>query len=71
MNTFLVKLEANGGHQWSKRFGDAGYYAETSVAVSASNDVVIAGYFAGAVNFGADPFVSEGGNDVFVAKFSE
>jgi hypothetical protein len=71
MNTFLVKLDANGGHQWSKRFGDVGYVAEASVAVSASNDVVIAGYFAGAVNFGLDPFVSEGGNDVFVAKFSE
>jgi hypothetical protein len=70
-NSFLAKIDAEGNPLWSKRFGDAGYQAEASLSVSSSGDVLLAGYFFGAVNFGADPLKSAGGSDVFVAKFSE
>jgi hypothetical protein len=66
---FLVKLDPAGGHLWNQRggghFGDIGY----GVAVDSANNVLVAGYFSGTADFGTGPLVSEGGSDVFVAKY--
>jgi hypothetical protein len=70
-NSFLAKIDGGGNPLWSKRFGDAGYQAETSLSVSGGGDILLGGYFFGAVNFGASPLTSAGGSDVFVAQFSE
>jgi hypothetical protein len=39
------------------------------VAVDSANNVLVAGYFSGTADFGTGPLVSEGGSDVFVAKY--
>lgn len=56
---FVAKLDADGNHVWSKRFGvPAGQYGSvtgqdaTSVAVSGSGDVLVTGECAGPIDFG-------------------
>jgi len=64
---FLAKLDANGVHRWSVRFGDAERQVARALAVS-GDEVFLAGTFAGGLDFGAGPLVSAGGQDLFVAK---
>ena len=56
-------------HLWSERFGDASSQIALAVAVDVSDNVIVAGYFEGAVDFGGGALTSAGGYDVFVAKF--
>ncbi|KYF51463.1 PE-PGRS family protein, partial [Sorangium cellulosum] len=68
---FVVKLDASGGHLWSKRFGDGAEQYPFAVATDSSGNIVVAGEFAGTLNFGDDPstaLVSAGGRDLFVAS---
>ncbi|MEP7122182.1 MAG: SBBP repeat-containing protein [Byssovorax sp.] len=66
---FLAKFDGKGGHQWSKRFGDADYQSGASIAVDSAGNVLLTGVIAGTVEFGGGPVVSAGERDVFVAKF--
>jgi hypothetical protein len=69
-DAFLAKLSgASGGHVWSKRFGSTSGDVATGVSVDGGANVVITGYFAGAVDFGGAS-LSSLGNDVFAAKYS-
>jgi len=70
-DVFLAKLDPQGSHVWSSRFGDASPdQFGTSVAVDSGGAVVLAGYFWGAVDFGGGQLVSAGKADGFVAKFA-
>jgi hypothetical protein len=67
---FLVKFDANGLHQWSKSFGDTSADYGISLAVNASGDVVVTGYFTGTVNFGgSDLTTPSAAQDIFLAKY--
>lgn len=66
---FVAKFGPDGSHLWSKRFGNPSDQHGNDIAVDASQNVFVVGYFAGAVDFGGGTLVSEGGNDIFVAKF--
>jgi hypothetical protein len=68
-DVFLAKLTPEGAHIWSKGFGDADYQEAQAVATDASGDALVAGYFAGAIDFGGGTLTSAGGEDAFVAKF--
>lgn len=70
-DVFLASFDAAGNHLWSQRFGDAGAQASGGVAVDSVGNVVITGSAAGKVNFGGGLLTSAGGNDVFVAKFTQ
>ena len=67
---FVAKFGSDGAHLWSKRFGDGDYpqYAQ-SVAIDASGNVIVAGYFSGTIDFGGGALTSAGYSDIFVAKF--
>jgi FlgD Ig-like domain len=66
----VAKYDANGNHLWSKRFGDENDQVGEGVAVDASGNIVIAGWFTGTVDFGGGPLTSAGYDiDIFVAKF--
>ncbi|WP_437692116.1 PE-PGRS family protein [Sorangium sp. So ce176] len=70
-DVFVVKLDAAGGHLWSRRFGDGAEQYPFAVATDSSGNIVVAGEFQGTLNFGDDPsaaLVSAGGRDLFVAK---
>jgi hypothetical protein len=65
----VAKYDAGGTPQWSQRFGSTGDDRGYSVAMDASGDVLVTGYFSGTVNFGGGSLVSAGSSDIFVAKY--
>jgi hypothetical protein len=70
-DVFLAKLSGvNGGHLWSKRFGNL-YSGEMGlgVAVDGGNNVAITGFFGEDINFGGGPIYAQL-YDIFVAKFN-
>lgn len=67
-DAFAVKLDASGAHVWSKRFGDPFDQQVYSLAVGPAGEVVLAGSFAGSINFGALDVQSAGLSDAFVVK---
>lgn len=72
IDVFVARFYASGQHRWSKLFGngppDQMAYA---VAVDGAGNSVVAGTFAGNLDFGAGPVLSSaGGTDIFVAKFN-
>jgi uncharacterized protein (AIM24 family) len=68
---FVAKFSGAGGHLWSKRFGGTSDFdSGNGVAVDATGNVLITGYFCGAVDFGGGARSSAGAWDLFVAKYS-
>jgi hypothetical protein len=70
-DVFLLKLDAQGRHLWSKRFGDAGNQFGKAVAVDAQGNVFLFGDFSGSIHFGGmtDALLSGGASDLFAANF--
>jgi hypothetical protein len=67
---WLAALDgSNGGHIWSKRFGDASPQVGWGLD-AAPNGVVITGLAQGSVDFGGGSLTSAGSYDLFLAKFS-
>lgn len=70
---FLAKFDATGTHLWSQRFGATGAIEASeanSVATDDSGNVFITGDFTDTVDFGGGNLVSDGSNDIFLAKYS-
>lgn len=70
---FLAKLDPNGGHVWSKRFGDASIQSAPYAAVDPAGEIALTGTFLGTIDLGGGPLACAGGTtggnqDVFVAK---
>jgi hypothetical protein len=69
-DVFVAKLDTDGGHLWSKRFGNASDEAAAGVATDSAGNVLVAGHFDGAIDFGGGPLNNAGGGDVFVVKLA-
>ena len=55
-DVFVAKLSALGEHLWSKRFGSSCLQQNaTAIATDAQGNVIVAGYFDGAIDFGGGP----------------
>lgn len=73
---FIAKYDSSGSHLWSKRFGDTHDWERGwAVSFDGSGDLVVAGEFWGAVDFGGGPLTSHllneyGESDMFIAKFT-
>ena len=70
-DAFVAKFDADGGHLWSKLFGDTASQEVRALAVTKANQVILAGNFGGTVNFGGAPLSSAGVDDMFLAKLDE
>jgi hypothetical protein len=68
-DVFVAKLDASGAYQWGKRFGDSAEQTGWGVTPDSAGDVIITGSFQGTVDFGGGPLTSQGGTDIFLAKF--
>jgi hypothetical protein len=72
---FTAKFDADGNHLWSKAFhgsvGGPGYVSRDvlSVAVGPKDEVLLAGYSPGTIDFGEGPLPQAQGDDMFVARF--
>ena len=69
-NGFLVKLDPQGSHMWSKLIGADGENAGQGVDVDAAGGVYVAGYFTESITFGDALQAGSGGHDAFVAKLT-
>ncbi len=67
-DVFVVRLNAAGGTQFARAFGDAAPEVVADVAAAKDGSFAVAGHFAGSIDFGADAVSSKGGFDVFVAR---
>jgi cysteine-rich repeat protein len=65
---FAVKLDAQGQHLWSRRFGGTGNDSGYGIAVDSADNVLLTGYFQGTADFGGGPLSSAGNNDIFAVK---
>lgn len=71
---FLAKLDEDGEHVFSRRFGTETYQSVepvriTGLAVGPDGEAALKGYFDGIVDFGGGPVESAGLDDIFVAKY--
>lgn len=70
LDIFLVKLSEGGQLNWAKSLGDANLQLTGAVAIDApSGNIVITGTTTGTVDFGNGPRATNGGRDVYLAKF--
>jgi FlgD Ig-like domain/Beta-propeller repeat len=67
---FVAKYDATGAHQWSQRFGSTATDVGNGVALDASGNVFLTGYFFNTVDFGGGGLISSSGSrDIFLAKY--
>lgn len=70
-DVFVAKLDSDGGHLWSRRYGSALSETARGVALDpATGDPLVVGWFGGSINFGVGSLTSAGGSDVFVVRLS-
>jgi len=69
-DVFVLKLSADGTHRWSRGYGGTSSDFSRAIAVDASGDVSVVGYFRGVASFGGGSLSSAGNDDLFVAKYS-
>jgi hypothetical protein len=65
-SSFIVKYSAHGDCVWTRLFSD-GF---VDVAVDAQGDAYVVGSFSGSGLFGGNQLTSQGGSDVFLARFA-
>ena len=71
VDAFVAKYSASGTPVWSRSMGGDASDAATSVAVDFSGSVVVTGYQAStSADYGGGTLVSQGGSDIFVAKYA-
>src|SRR5262249_6104714 len=69
VDVYLIKLDPQGNHIWSKRFGDIESQYGQTVAVDSSGNIALTGYFSGTIDLGGGVLTSAGNDDMFLAKF--
>ena len=66
---FIAKYDSTGAVQWAMRAGGGMLDRGSGVAVDASGNIFVTGYFGGTANFGASHTITAAGfRDVFIAK---
>ena len=65
---FLAKLTTTGDLLWAGQIGGSGTTLVRSVAVDSSDNILVAGFFDGTLEIGANKVPSTGNLDAFVAK---
>ena len=66
-NIYVASLDPGGAGLWARQFGGTGSQHATSLALGPKGDIVIAGSFAGDLDFGAGPLAGK----AFVARLDE
>jgi hypothetical protein len=66
----LAKYDANGAHQWSKRFGDTMNDVAGGLAVDPAGNVTFTGSYDQRIRIGEVEYEAHGESDVIVAKFT-
>jgi hypothetical protein len=67
---FVMRLDSSGQTVWSFRSGSDNSQFGRAIALSGTNDLVVAGDFRNTLDLGNGPLTSAGSNDIFIAKLS-
>lgn len=67
---FVARLDADGGHLWSRRLGATNTVGYVELAIDASGDLLCAANFTGSLDLGGSVITSAGAADVVVAKLA-
>lgn len=67
-DAFLAKLDPDGNHQWSRRFGNANIQQARGVKVDHEGNLIVTGDFLGSIDLGGGAYAASN-SDIFVAKF--
>lgn len=71
-DVFVLKLDASGNYQWAKQMSGSGDELGTSIAIDASANLYVTGWFTDTVDFNPGPGVSylasKGWEDSFILK---
>ena len=67
---YLVKLSADGKHIWSRSFTGTKSDFGHAITITTDGTIVLAGYYAGQLNFAEHVLVSRGETDAFLAFFN-
>jgi hypothetical protein len=70
LDAFMAKYSPTGAYVWAKRIGGLGADYAYSVAIDSTNNVVVAGAFTAAADFGGGLLTNAGQADIFVAKYT-
>ena len=68
MDVVVGKFSPTGAAIFTRRFGSVQNEMPSSLATDASNNIVLTGYYEGALDFGHGPLAHVGNRNVFVAK---
>ena len=66
---FIVKYNASGIVQWARSSGGVDHDSGSGIAIDASSNIYVTGYFEGTVAFGDTSLTSGGFRDVFLVKY--
>ncbi len=74
-DVFIIKLDSSGVYQWGIQYGSSGSDKSIDLVISSNQNVVVAGFYTGTINFGqgvgsAPTLTSIGGREVFIAFIS-
>ena len=70
-DVYLAKIDQDGAHVWSKRFGDGGIQHCYGGHVGDDGGVAIAVYTQGNIKFGPETLEHAGGGDIAFARFDQ
>lgn len=65
---FVMRLDPSGQTVWALRAGSDNSQFGRAIALSGTNELVVAGDFRTTLDLGNEPLVSAGSNDIFIAK---
>jgi hypothetical protein len=70
LDVFVAKLDMDGNHLWSKKFGDAAEQYANGVAVDSEGNIFVVGEFKGTIDLGFPGLASSGDFDIFLVKLA-
>lgn len=68
IDVFVAKLDPGGTHLWSERFGGTDSQSTAGMAIDRDGNLLLAGWFKGAIDFGGGPLASTASLSGFVVK---
>jgi hypothetical protein len=70
-DVFVAEIDPSGNPRWSRSFGGPAADSASAVGVDGEGNVVVAGAFAGTIDFGQGPLHGTGSHDAFVAGLDQ
>ncbi len=68
---FVAKIDSDSKWQWARRAGGLGNDEGLGITVDEKGNIYVTGYFQHKVKFGKTELISEGGEDIFIAKLGK